>query len=387
MLGRNGSPQQDSESEDSKGEETQEDEDAKSGEESSDHEDEAAPSLPQAIDSTLEVDRVEANTEVTPDEEVLANNTPLSSAALAKRKAVHFAQDLEGSLRKKRLISSDDESPGQFTFDTSTEGELTPTKTSLTGMMTSLVELADVVKRLEDESKDLGVLLSSPGDYNKFLAEVVEGWKKESATHKELTALRREFDELVKTSDTSTKNLRSKLKEVKAKAKHARKKKKSTHKKLQACRAEIETKTAELEDTESRAKTSDAKVKIQRRVFVMKFGEVIASATQTHTFDEVKSILEAAKTEPEAQTERHARYRRVAERALANYQVLASTLDVKLDELRELVDLGWTKRTSSSEETRSVVAAVNELTQDLNEELGKQTLEAGTQSEVQSKNS
>ncbi|KAL3687531.1 hypothetical protein R1sor_013840 [Riccia sorocarpa] len=352
-----GSPQQDSETEDSKGEETQEYEEAKSDEESSEHEEEASPSMPQAIDSTPEVDRVEANTEVTPDEEVLATNTPLSSATLAKRKAVHFAQDLEGS-KKKRLLSSDEESPGQFTFDTSTEGELTPTKTSLTGMMTSLVELADVVKRLEDESKDLGVLLSSPGDYNRFLAEIVEGWKKESSTHKELTALRREFDELVKTSDASTKTLRSKLKEVKAEAKHDRKKKKSTHKKLEACRAEIETKTAEREDMESRAKTSDA-----------------------------KSILEAAKIQPEAQTERHARYRRVAERALANYQALASTLDVKLDKLRELVDPGWTKRTSSSEETRSVVAAVNELTQDLNEELGKQTLEAMTQSEVQSKNS
>ncbi|KAL3686921.1 hypothetical protein R1sor_013230 [Riccia sorocarpa] len=202
-----------------------------------------------------------------------------------------------------------------------------------------------------------------------------------------IDTLRKEFDELVKTSDASTKTLRSKLKEVKAEAKYDRKKKKSTHKKLEACQTELEAKTTELEDTESRAKTSDAKVKIQRRVFVMKFGEVIASTTQSHTFDEVKSILEAAKTQPETQTERHARYRRVAERALANYQALASTLDVKLDELRELVDPGWTKRTSSNEETRSVVAAVNELTQDLNEELGKQTLEAGTQSEVQSKNS
>ncbi|KAL3677640.1 hypothetical protein R1sor_027588 [Riccia sorocarpa] len=68
-------------------------------------------------------------------------------------------------------------------------------------------------------------------------------------------------------------------------------------------------KTTELEDTESRTKTSDVKVKIQRRVFVMKFGKLIASATQMHAFDEVKSILDAAKNQPDAQSERHARYR------------------------------------------------------------------------------
>ncbi|KAL3679647.1 hypothetical protein R1sor_022603 [Riccia sorocarpa] len=146
------------------------------------------------------------------------------------------------------------------------------------------------------------------------------------------------------------------LKEAKREAKRSRKKAKATYKKLQEFRTELETKTSELEDT-------------------------------TNSFEEVKNILEAAKSQPDAQSERHAHYRRVAERALANYQALASTLDVKLDELRELVDPGWTKRTSSDEETRSYVGIVNEIQQEIQEELSKQTREAETQSEVQSKNS
>ncbi|KAL3693224.1 hypothetical protein R1sor_006875 [Riccia sorocarpa] len=320
----------------------EEEEVAKFGEESSDQESEGTPALPQAIDSTPEADQVEANTDITPDEEHLANTTSLSSAVQTKRK-VTFGPNSSEPATKKRVISSDEESPEQFAFETQhtdEDTEVSLTKSSASLMISSLTETGEVMKCLEEESKSLGILITSPGGYTRMLSEVMGGWKKELTVQREVTALcrelgstRQELDALKKSSAASTKSQRKELKEAKAEAKRTRKKKRSTHKKLHSCRAELEAKISELEDTESRTKTSDTKVKIQQRVFVMKFGEVIASATQTHTFDEVKNILEAAKTQPEAQTERHARYRRIAERALANYQALASTLDVKLDEL------------------------------------------------------
>ncbi|KAL3695743.1 hypothetical protein R1sor_009819 [Riccia sorocarpa] len=278
--------------------------------------------IPHAIDSTPEIDRVEANTDTIPYEEHLTNTTSLFFN-LTKRKYIHFGFDTIQPTAKKQIISSDEDSPAPVLFDTlntDEDTEVTPTKTSASVMMSSVTEARDVMRRLEEESL---------GDYTRMLCEVLQGCKKELSVQKGLGGLRRELGTtrqelhtLKKTSVTSAKSLKVQL--------------------------------------------EDAKRETNRSL---------------------KSILDAAKNQPDVQSERHACYRRVADRVVVNYQALASTLDVNLDELRELVDPGWTKRTSSSEETRSYVRAVNDISQEIQEEMGKQTLEAATQSKVQSRNS
>ncbi|KAL3679648.1 hypothetical protein R1sor_022604 [Riccia sorocarpa] len=179
---------EDSKSEESGGDASAEEEEvAKSGEESSDQESEETPALPQTIESTPEADQVEANTEVTPDEEHLANTTPLSLATLAKRK-VTFGPSSSEPATKKRVVSSDEESLDQFTFETQHTDEdtdLSPAKTSESTMLSSLMEAGEVMKCLEEESKSLGILITSPGGYTRMLSEVLEGWKKELTVQRE----------------------------------------------------------------------------------------------------------------------------------------------------------------------------------------------------------
>ncbi|KAL3702582.1 hypothetical protein R1sor_020604 [Riccia sorocarpa] len=60
--------------------------------------------------------------------------------------------------------------------------------------------------------------------------------------------------------------------------------------------------------------------------------------TSTKTFEHVTEVLEAAKSQPENQQERHARYTRMGEKVQKTYEDFAHTLQQQIEDLREIVD-------------------------------------------------
>ncbi|KAL3682763.1 hypothetical protein R1sor_000785 [Riccia sorocarpa] len=157
----------------------------------------------------------------------------------------------------------------------------------------------------------------------------------------ELSSTKKKTEDLTKAKTSAIeriKKLKEKLEDSQHEAKRSRKKMKSAEKKKKLLKEEIKTKDQQLIEVEDRATFVENEVEVQRRLFVRKFLALTMDKTSTKTFAQITEVLEAAKSQPDNQQERHARYTRMVEKVQATYEDLAHTIMQQIEDLREIVD-------------------------------------------------
>ncbi|KAL3695425.1 hypothetical protein R1sor_009501 [Riccia sorocarpa] len=337
----------------------------------------------EELKTTPDIDQVVANTEVTPDEELLAQNVPLSSTALPKRQSTvrkrssAVSPTKKPALKKVRhldlgAVSSDEDkqeagpsntSPPDAEFEEQNKDEdlqqieRREPKTSVFFNVTEVfAEAQRVLTRLSALAREHGAPLDNPGDLENILLQAIQGWKKAETGSSSASTLQSELDlckaELSSAKTKATKatkantsatarliKLKEKLSDSRHEEKRSRKRMKSAEKRKKELKEEIKAKDQQLMEVEDRAVFAENEVEVQRRVFVRKFLVMAMDKTSTKTFEQVTEVLEAAKSQPDNQQERHARYTRMGEKVQKTYEDFAHTLQQQIEDLREIVDL------------------------------------------------
>ncbi|KAL3682414.1 hypothetical protein R1sor_000436 [Riccia sorocarpa] len=118
--------------------------------------------------------------------------------------------------------------------------------------------------------------------------------------------------------------LKKKLEESQHEVKRARRKMKSSSKKKNQLKEKVKAKDQQLIEAEDIASFAENEVEVQRRVFVRKFLGLVIDKTSTKNFEQVTEVLDATKSQPDNQQERHAD--EMGEKVQTTYEDFAHTI-------------------------------------------------------------
>ncbi|KAL3702581.1 hypothetical protein R1sor_020603 [Riccia sorocarpa] len=171
----------------------------------------------EELKTTPDIDQVAANTEVTPDEELLAQEVPLSSAALPKR---------QSTVRKKTSAVTPTRKPA-----------LKRVRHLDLGVTSSDEDKQKrVLSRLSALARERGAPMDKLGNLETILLQAIQGWKKAEAgsssastlqselkSYKaELSSVKKQVEDLTQAKTSETERL-AKLKEKLADSRHEEK--------------------------------------------------------------------------------------------------------------------------------------------------------------------